>query len=109
MADLAAQLHALADRLDSLAHEEVIGTLETIKSRVQCEMVCARLTAVAPSAPGAGAALDVDEVVKRTGMSKAWLYRTARSGQLPFARRIGRRIRFDELGLARWLEKRRAR
>jgi len=42
-----------------------------------------------------------------TGMSRGWLYREARAGRLPFARRLGRRLAFDEAGLQRWLDRRR--
>jgi excisionase family DNA binding protein len=40
-------------------------------------------------------------------MSRDWLYREARAGRLPFARRLGRRVVFDEAGLDRWLARRR--
>ena len=53
--------------------------------------------------------LEPDQVVKRTGMSKGWIYREARAGRLPFARKLGRRFTFDEAGLSKWLERRRAR
>jgi excisionase family DNA binding protein len=102
--DLAAQLHALADQLDTLKPGDVIGELEKLKYEV---WTGANSAPVAPSEPSA--ALTVDDVVKRTGMSKPWLYREARAGRLPFARRLGRRFSFEEAGLARWLEKRRAR
>lgn len=106
---LDALLAALADvPTDQLP--EVIGQLEAAKAKAW-----ARLTT--PPAPGVeprgstcdGAALDVDEVARRTGMSVTWLYRQAREGHLPFARRIGRRRVFDEVGLQRWLNHRRAR
>jgi excisionase family DNA binding protein len=40
-------------------------------------------------------------------MSKDYIYREARAGRLPFARKHGRRLVFDEAGLQRWLERRR--
>jgi predicted DNA-binding transcriptional regulator AlpA len=59
--------------------------------------------------PTPSTALDIADVMQRTGMSRGWLYREARAGHLPFARRIGRRLVFDDAGLTRWLEKRRTR
>jgi excisionase family DNA binding protein len=102
--DLAAQLHALADQLDTLRPSEVIGTLEKLKYEVWTGANSAPAAAPTPSA-----ALTVDEVANRTGMSKPWIWRQARAGRLPFARRLGRRFSFEEAGLTRWLEKRRAR
>jgi predicted DNA-binding transcriptional regulator AlpA len=99
--DLATQLHALADQVDHLKPGEVIGTLEKIKFEVWTN---ANSAPIAPPAPTV--ALDIDEVSKRTGMSKPWLYREARADRLPFARRIGRRLVFDEAGLTRWLARR---
>jgi predicted DNA-binding transcriptional regulator AlpA len=40
------------------------------------------------------------------GMSVPWLYREARAGRLPFARRIGRRLVFDRAECTRWLARR---
>jgi excisionase family DNA binding protein len=102
--DIRAQLHELADQLEHLKPGEVIGTLEKLKFEV---WTGANSAPIAPPAPSA--ALDIDEVVRRSGVSKPYLYREARAGRLPFARRIGRRFTFDEAGLARWLEKRRPR
>jgi predicted DNA-binding transcriptional regulator AlpA len=101
-ADLAAQLRALADRLGELAPAAVVGELEAL--RVVAFQEAIRPTAP-PPAPSNG--LAVAAVVQRTGMSRDWLYREARAGHLPFARRLGRRVVFDEAGLARWLERRR--
>jgi predicted DNA-binding transcriptional regulator AlpA len=102
--DLAAQLRDLADRVADLEPARVVGELEALKFSVWT-------TAAAPAPNGAGAypisdALDVDAVAARSGMSKSWLYRQARAGHLPFARRIGRRIVFDEAGLRRWMDRR---
>jgi excisionase family DNA binding protein len=99
--DIRAQLHALADQLEHLGPGEVIGTLEKLKFEVWSGATAAPIVPPAPSV-----ALTVDEVMQRTGMSKPWLYREARAGRLPFARRLGRRLVFDEAGLTRWLERR---
>jgi excisionase family DNA binding protein len=56
-----------------------------------------------------GDALTVEDVARRTGMSVAYLYREFRAGRLPFARRHGRRVKFDPVGLQRWLDRRPAR
>jgi excisionase family DNA binding protein len=53
-----------------------------------------------------GDALTVEDVARRTGMSVVWLYRELRAGRLPFARRHGRRVKFDPVGLQRWLDRR---
>lgn len=103
MTDLARQLHALADRLDTLQPGQVIGELERLKFTLWTGATAAPVAQPAPST-----ALDIAEVAKRTGMSRPWLYREARAGRLPFARRIGRRLSFDEVGLARWLARRQA-
>src|SRR5262249_21969677 len=100
--DLAAQLHALADRLDALEPGQVIGALEALKFAVWTSA-----TTHAPPPQGPSRALTVEDVVARTGMSRDWLYREARNGRLPFARRIGRRVTWDEGSVTRWLERRR--
>jgi predicted DNA-binding transcriptional regulator AlpA len=106
MTDLAAQLRALADRVDGLAPADVAGELERLRFTLW-----QTVTASPPAAPvpGTSRALDVADVIARTGMSRQWLYRAARAKQLPFARRIGRRLVFDEAGLERWLAGRRPR
>jgi excisionase family DNA binding protein len=102
--DIRAQLHALADQLEHLKPGEVIGTLEKLKYEVWTGA-----TAAPSSTPEPSTALDIDEVCRRTGMSKPYLYREARAGRLPFARRIGRRLSFDEAAFTRWWANRRAR
>jgi predicted DNA-binding transcriptional regulator AlpA len=104
--------HTIASHLRALAAVPaaevalVLGEIEILKATL-----LARLMMPAPAAAIAdpsSAALDVTEVVRRTGMSRGWLYREARAGRLPFARRLGRRLVFDEAGLRRWLDRRRA-
>ena len=56
------------------------------------------------------AALDVAEVMRRTGMSRQWVYRASRRGG-PLAgccRRQGRRRVWDADKLARWCDRQRA-
>jgi predicted DNA-binding transcriptional regulator AlpA len=97
--DFAAQLHALAECVDRLAPAEIAGELERLRFTLWQTM-----TPPAPAAPepGASRALTVKDVMARTGMSKQSVYRKTRKNQLPFARRIGRRLAYDEAGLERW-------
>lgn len=94
------------DIMDGIPSEErlaVLAHLIAMQARLAANM------ATTP-APGNGAALgrllSVDEASARTGMSKSWLYRHA--ARLPFTRRVGRAVRFDEGALARWLATRQA-
>jgi excisionase family DNA binding protein len=105
MADLAAQLRALADKVGDLEPARVVGELEALKYAVWTN---GTTPTASPATPPPSHALDVEAVAARTGMSKDWLYREARAGHLPFARHIGRRVVFDEAGLVRWLERRSA-
>src|SRR5262249_56703293 len=91
--DLAAQLRALADRLGDLAPDAVVGELETLRVLAFQEAIHPPVSSPAPSN-----ALPIAAVVQRTGMSKDWLYREARAGRLPFARRLGRPVVFDQAG-----------
>jgi predicted DNA-binding transcriptional regulator AlpA len=93
MIDLATQLRQLADRLPALAPAEVVGALEALRVAAFQAAIC---PPAPPPAPSNG--LAVDAVAQRTGMSRDWLYREARAGRLPFARRLGRRVVFDEAG-----------
>jgi predicted DNA-binding transcriptional regulator AlpA len=99
--DLAAGLDGLSpDRLATF-----VGALESLK--LQAFMLAARNQgSTEPPAPRPSTALDVQDVMRATGMSRAWLYREARTGRLPFARRIGRRLVFDAAGLEKWLARR---
>lgn len=45
--------------------------------------------------------LTVGEASERTGMSRAWLYR--HKANLPFSKRIGRKVLFSEAGMTRWI------
>ncbi len=48
--------------------------------------------------------LSAADAARRTGMSKRWLY--VHADTLPFARRIGRAVRFSPAGIERWLSTR---
>jgi excisionase family DNA binding protein len=95
--------------LDAVPLDEVpeaIGALEAAKARLWARLVVGQEH---PAPPAPSIALDVDEVSARTGMSRPYLYREARAGRLPFARKLGRRIVFDEAGFTRCWERRRPR
>jgi predicted DNA-binding transcriptional regulator AlpA len=106
LADVPGRLRALADRAEAeaLGPGDLVGQLEALKFEVWTRAM--QPEAPAPAGPSRG--LDVAAVEERTGMSKDWLYREARAGRLPFARRLGRRVVFDQAGLTRWLERRRS-
>src|SRR5262245_2766804 len=107
MTDLSALLAALAEvPADQLP--EAIGALEAAKARAWARLTTPAVPGAEPHGSSDGAALDVAEVARRTGMSVPWLYREARAGRLPFARRLGRRLVFDAAGLTRWLGRRQA-
>jgi predicted DNA-binding transcriptional regulator AlpA len=103
--DLAAELHRLADAIavEQFDVAEIVGKLEALRFRL---WTSATNHEPAVSPVGSSRGLAVAAVVDRTGMSKDWLYREARAGRLPFARRLGRRVVFDETGLVRWLDRR---
>jgi excisionase family DNA binding protein len=107
--DLGGELRRLADRLDSIPPPpaQVFGAL----AAMAYEVLTAGMTRT-PSLPdvssGPGSRnLSAPEVAERIGMSKDWVYHETRAGRLPFARRIGRRVVFDEAALTRWLDRRR--
>ena len=97
------QLDADALRVNLRLGRIMIGRLQAELDGVAAEL--ARRETSSRIHP-ATAALDIEQVMQRTGMSKGWLYKQARKGALPFARRLGRRIVFDEAGLTRWLARR---
>lgn len=82
---LRAALQAAADALVELLTEDESGTSKPAG-------VADRLLTVA-------------EVAKRTGLSADYIYRHGK--RWPFARRIGRAVRFSEAGLEHWLANRR--
>ena len=107
--DLATGLTLAAIHVDALPLEQLPALIVELASLQQ--QAAMRLRTAPPPAsatPMSSRALAIEEVMQRTGMSKGWLYREARAGRLPFARHLGRRVVFDEAGLGRWLERRRA-
>ena len=106
------QIAALAAELGALDIEHAplpaLAALLTVCASAENRIAVRMATASAePPETLATRMLAVTETAARTGMSRGWLYREARAGRLPFARRIGRRSVFDEAGLNRWLTRRR--
>ena len=105
------RIAALASALGQLDLEHApLGALAALLTACASTVIriavwLATTAAVAPEAH-ATRMLKIGEVAARTGMSRGWLYREARAGRLPFARRLGRRLAFDEAGLQRWLARR---
>jgi predicted DNA-binding transcriptional regulator AlpA len=56
----------------------------------------------APAAPDR--LVTVPEAAQRCGLKTRYIY--AHADQLPFVKRVGRRVRCSELRLARWMERR---
>lgn len=104
--DVARLLHDLGDQYaaGTLDDADLLGALTAVQKRVEWARLEPSTTSTRTTAVHVG--LDVGEVARRTGMSRDWVYREARAGRLPFARKHGRRIVFDEAGLQRWLERR---
>ncbi len=55
-----------------------------------------------PADPGQDELLDVDEAARITGLSRELLYR---SKSLPFKLRVGKRVLFSKLGVAKWINR----
>ena len=107
LADLPARLRHLADQVEaeSADLDEVLGELEVVRVRIWRQAMIP--VPVMPTVPTP--AVSLREVVEQSGMSKDWIYREARAGRLPFARRMGRRLTFDAARFAGWLERQRSR
>ena len=73
----------------------LLGELEQIRVTA-----LARLSMPLPPA-AVDELLDVDTTAKRLGVSRDYLYRNRK--QLPFARRIGRKLLFSSIGLGKYM------
>ena len=60
-----------------------------------------RAAAAPASVEASDRLLGADEVARAIGMSRRWVY--SRGASLPFARRMGRSLRFSEAGMRRWM------
>ncbi|HLK13155.1 MAG TPA: helix-turn-helix domain-containing protein [Candidatus Binatia bacterium] len=96
--DLAALLPSI-EAIDALPAEQLprfVAQLGALALRAASRMAAPSILSVTGDRM-----LTVEEAAARIGMSKDWLYR--HKAKLPFARRIGRKVLFDEAGLTRWL------
>lgn len=90
------------DQLDIEGLTRLLGEVEALKTRI-LQRLCPPAPAPAPPAaepPGLWN-LTAKEVIDRTGMSRSWLYRNAH--KLPFATKVGTRLRFSGARLERFL------
>lgn len=102
------KLLTTARPLGTMDHDEVIrllGELEALKIRIGHRLVEPAPSAAAPPADPPGQLLTARQVMERLNVSRAWLYRNAKRGQLPYARRVGNSWRFDAQKLERALAK----
>lgn len=79
-----------------LAIEDVFHRVLAMRARVRAMLRVARM---APTRRDR--MLTAKETAARCGLSTKWLY--AQAGRLPFARRVGGRVRFSEAGLEDWM------
>ena len=104
MADLAAIL-ANPQLIDGLGPEEAataIAELARIQAALAARLRQAPRPNAPPSTPQPDRLLEPAEAASRLGVTVRWLYRHA--NQLPFTRRLGRKVlRFSEAGLQRFL------
>lgn len=91
MHDLIQPVLEMARRLPCEELPELMGDLE----RVRC-VALARLT-TQTVAVDSDELLDVGTAARKLGISKDYLYR--HSDEFPFARRVGRQLRFSSLGI----------
>jgi excisionase family DNA binding protein len=103
-----AELHQLDDadlRRHLVLARTVLGRLQGEVDGMAAEL--ARRDRENRSKDRFSAALTAEEVAARLKVTRGWVWKQARKGALPFARRIGRKLVFDEAGLGRWLSRRR--
>jgi excisionase family DNA binding protein len=75
----------------------LLGELEEIRCTAM-----ARLTAPAPAQAQADELLSAPEAARRLGISQDYLYH--HHGDLPFTRRVGRRLLFSALGIEKYIK-----
>ena len=98
-------LDSLIDWLDELPVQKIPAAMIALAAGSQ--RLAARLLVAgngAEAKPDNGKLLTVAEAAERTGMSKVYLYRNA--DKLQFTVRVGRSLRFSEIGLERWIKAR---
>ena len=105
--DLAAVLADPARAADVPLHAipELLHQLGTVQQTLVARLHGHLVVRPPPSANASDRMLHADEVAARTGLSRDYIYRHAKT--FPFTHRIGRRaLRFSEQGLHRWLNTR---
>ena len=91
------------EALDGLPTDAVAAWLAAAQARFAARVLAA--AAAIPLTSASDRLLDAREVAKRTDLSADWWYRHGK--RLPFARKVGRSLRFSEQGLNRWIATRR--
>ena len=92
------------EAIDEVPAEHLLAValyLAALQVRAAARSAEACTPIAAASSTGSEALLDVREAAARLNLSVDWLYGHAKT--LPFTRRLGRAVRFDPAGLARWL------
>lgn len=93
-------LSALDDAIEQCSPEERAALVVSLAARLARLGAC--LTQVPDSAsPKPDRNISIEEAAERLGVSRRYVY--AHAGDLPFSRRVGRRLLFSERGLERWL------
>ena len=103
-----AWLVADPDQVDAIRAEDIpdiIGVLESVKTRLFGRLMASSLPQMEPSPSKAeDRLLDATEAAERIGVKRKWMY--DHFDTLPFGKRLAdRTLRFSERGLERWLER----
>lgn len=109
MADLPPALASLLDpetvdeieRLDMVGVATLLAIIGATQTRATARLLALGACTDTESSPNSSQWLTAEQVAERVGMSTDWVYR--RANRLPFARRIGRSLRFSAEGLERWM------
>lgn len=97
----------LSDAVEQATPEQcprLMGELERLKASLWLKMTC---QGQGNQAPQPDRLLTADEVATRLNISTDYVYRHAK--QYPFMIRQGRRVRFSQAGLERYLKQRQGR
>jgi predicted DNA-binding transcriptional regulator AlpA len=109
--DFSVTISVEADHLDADALRRQLLVARLVVARLQAEVdnlaaALAQRGRPSDAAPAPSTMLNVHQAAERLGVSPSWLYRQARIG-LPFARKVGRAVKFDSAALQRWADHRR--
>jgi excisionase family DNA binding protein len=110
LAVLAADPERVAD-VEPAAIPALIGEAEALRAALWARLHVGTVqVAPAPTHAANGGPdrlLKAQEAADRLGVDKRWVYRQAKAGRLPFARKLsGGTLRFSERGLEKWKERR---